>query len=514
MQSFIMSYPVLTKLFMSNMPASFWRRQGQKSALKIFKEASQKSPAYKEFLRKQRIKPKNIISMADFKKLPIINKKNYIEKYPLGELTLEGDLSSKYTVEKSSGYGGGSFFWPRTAKEDAIFPKYIEYSFVQFYGIDKKKTLVILTLALGTWTSGEKMAEALRMAAKNPKYKMTVITPGANLEEVIEIVKSLSSEYEQTVIVGYPPFIKSVIDEGIRHKINWKKFNTKLGLGGEGYSEAWREYMAEKIGLPKKDLLGISGGYGAADVGMSVGREYPMSVMIRKLAYKDKNLAADLFGMHSFLPSLLQFNPSTFFIESNQNGELLFTVNAGIPLVRYNIHDKGGVIYFDEMISILEKHGIDIYKKLASYGYERGDIWKMPFFYVFGRSDGTISVGGANIYPENIEAALYHPDAKVINAHKLTLELDENMNTCPSILVELTKDTHPLSESDSVLLEKRLHDLFLNKMLQINNDFRDAYRVDPKTTDPKVKIFSFSQGPFAEDKRRIKKRYIIRKGAR
>lgn len=510
MQSFIMSYPFLTKLFMSNMTASFWRKQGEKNALKVFKVAAQKSPAYRNFLKKNKIKPQAIQSIVDFKKLPIINKRNYVSKYSCQELSLAGDLSSKYTIEKSSGYGGGSFFWPRLAEEDAIFPKYIEYSFVQFYGIDKKSTLVILTLALGTWTSGEKMAEALRMAAKNPNYKMTVVTPGANLEEVIEIVKNLSAEYEQTVIVGYPPFIKSVIDEGIRHKINWKKLNTKLGLGGEGYSEAWREYMAEKIGLSKKDLLGISGGYGAADVGMSVGREYPISVLIRKLAYCNKKLAADLFGTHSVLPSLLQYNPSTFYIETDQNGEILFTVKAGIPLVRYNIHDKGGVIEFDQMLRILKKHDIDIYGKLKSYGYSKGDIWQMPFFYVFGRSDGTISVGGANIYPENIEAAFYHQDTKLINAHKLTLEIDENMNTKPSILVELTPDTKPLNESETIMLGQKLHDLFLSKMLQINQDFRDAYRVDPKTTDPKVKIYSFGQGPFTEDKKRIKKRYIVK----
>ena len=235
-QSFIMSYPKLTRLFMSNMSASFWYKQGQKNALKVFKESAENSPAYRDFLKINKIKPQSIQTIADFENLPVLNKKNYVAKYPLEELSFEGKLSSKYTVEKSSGYGGGSFFWPRLAEEDAIFPKYIEYAFVQFYGIDKKSTLVILTLALGTWTSGEKMAEALRMAAKKPNYKMTVITPGANQEEVIEIVKTLSKQYEQTVIVGYPPFIKSVIDEGIRHRISWKKLNTKLGLGGEGYS--------------------------------------------------------------------------------------------------------------------------------------------------------------------------------------------------------------------------------------------------------------------------------------
>jgi phenylacetate-CoA ligase len=504
-----MSHPFLTKLFMSNMTASFWNRQGQKNALQVFEETSKHSIAYQDFLKENKVRVQDIKTVVDFKKLPILDKNNYISKYPLKNLVYENELWSKYTVEKSSGHSGGSFFWPRSAAEDELFPKYIEYSFVQFYGINKKSTLVILTLALGTWTSGEKMAEALRMAAKKSAYKMTVVTPGSNLEEVIEIVQNLSANYEQTVIVGYPPFIKSIIDEGIRRQINWKKLNTRLGLGGEGYSEAWREYMAERIGLPKNDLLGISGGYGAADVGMSVGREYPISVLIRKLAYRDKNLAADLFGSHSILPSLLQYNPGTFYMEANQNGELLFTVKAGVPLVRYNIHDKGGIIDFDQMVSILKKHDIDILEKIKSYGYSKEDIWRLPFFYVFGRSDGTISVGGANIYPENIEAALYHPDAKVINTHKLTLEIDENMNTRPSILVELTNDTKPLNESDTVVLEQKLHDIFLDKMLQINQDFRDAHRVDSKSTDPKVKIYSFGQGPFAEDKEKIKRRYVL-----
>jgi phenylacetate-CoA ligase len=189
---------------------------------------------------------------------------------------------------------------------------------------------------------------------------------------------------------------------------------------------------------------------------------------------------------------------------------ILFTVKAGIPLVRYNIHDRGGVITFDKMMRILKKHGYDVYKMLKSYGYEKGDIWTLPFFYVFGRSDDTISIGGANIYPENIEAALYYPDAKVVNAYKLTLEIDENMNSRPSILVELNKNSKPLTESETAELEQKLHNLFLAKMIEINQDFRDAYRADPKSCDPKVKIFGYGQGPFEKDKKKIKRSYIVR----
>jgi phenylacetate-CoA ligase len=510
-QSFIISHPKLAKLFMSTRSANFWQKQGEKTALKVFKNASRNSKAYRNFLKKHKINPEEVSTIGDFEKLPIINKKNYIQKYPLDSL-VAGDLGAKYTVEKSSGHSGGSFFWPRTPEEDAIFPNYIEYSFIQFYNVNKIKTLVILTLALGTWTSGEKMAEALRMAAKNPRNKMTVITPGANLEEVLEIAQELSPNYKQIVIVGYPPFVKSVIDEGIKRKINWKKLNTKLGLGGEGYSEQWREHMAEKIGLNKKDLLGISGGYGAADVGMSVGREYPLSVLIRKIAYKDKKIAQEIFGVNTYLPSLLQYSSSSMYIEVNKEDELIFTANAGVPIVRYNIHDKGGVVKFDVMIGILRRHGYDVYKMLQDYGYEKGDIWTMPFFYVFGRSDGTISIDGANIYPENIEAVFYgNKETLLVHAYKLGLEVDEEMNSRPVIYIELNPEIKELSESEQVKLEQKLHDISLAKLLEVNADFKKSHLDNPKNADPIVRIYLFGEGPFSEDKKFIKRRYIFTK---
>lgn len=508
-QSLIMSNRKLTRLFMSGMTPAFWQRQGRKFALKTFAAVSSRSPAYREFIRRNKISPKSIKTISDFHKLPIIDKKNYISKYKITDLVFDARLDDKYTIERSSGHSGSGFFWPRLNKEDELFPKYIEYSFVQFYGIDKLRTLVILTLALGTWTSGEKMAEALRLAARKSKYKLTVITPGGNKEEVIEIVKKLAGHYDQTVIVGYPPFVKSVIDQGIGEKINWKKLNTKLGLGGEGYSEIWRQHMSQKIGLSKNDLLGISGGYGAADVGMSIGREYPITVLIRKLALKDKGLFKALFGEHSVMPSLLQYNPGAFYIETTDQGELLFTAQSGIPLVRYNIHDRGGIISFEKMINILEKYGYNCYGLLAKYGYGKGDVWRLPFFYVFGRSDGTITVAGANVYPENLDSALCSKETETVSGCKLALETDQNLNAKFVILVELSQNTRSLTESDTVVLGSKLHDLFLEKILKTNHDFRYVNHVDPVLTDPVVRIYPHGQGPFDDDRDRIKRRYII-----
>lgn len=511
MQSLIMKNKKVTNFVMSKMPANFWQKIGRKRALKIFKLVSREVPAYKELIKKNNIKKSEISSVDDFDKLPVIDKKNYIAKYALEDRITGGKLVGKYTVEKSSATTGGSYFWPRLSEEDEMFPKYIEYSFVQFYNINRKSTLVIMTLALGTWTSGEKMAQALRMTATNKKkYKMTVVTPGASTDEVIEIVKNLSQYYDQTVIVGYPPFVKTVVDEGEKQGIDWKTLHLRLGLGGEGYSEKWREYMAKKIGLPKDNLMGIAGGYGAADIGMSIGREYPITILIRKLAKKDKKLAKSLFGTSELEPSLLQYNPASCYIEEI-NGELVFTVLSGVPLVRYNIHDRGGVKTYQEVMDIVKNHDYNIEKELKKYNYTLDDVWQLPFFYVFGRSDGTISVGGANIYPENVDNALYNEQTKMINAYKLTTITDKNMNIRPAVLVELDKDYKFKDDKEMEKMKDKLHNVFMNAIMQMNGDFADAFRVDPKCLDIIVKIYPYNSEPFAKDKYKIKRKYILEK---
>lgn len=490
-QKFIMSKPKLTRWFMSSMTANFWEKQGKKNAMKVFQETIDRVPAYKKFLKQENINPKNIQSMEDFKKLPIIDKKSYIKKFELSDLALDGRVSSAYTIETSSGYSGKPFFWLRTSKEDELFPSYIGYAFTQFYKVNKISTLVIMSLGLGTWTAGEKMAQALRITAvKNPL--MTVMTPGANLEEVLRIVKELSSYYQQIVLNGYPPFVKTVIDEGERRGINWKKLNVKLGVGGEGYTEEWREYMAQKIGLDKKDLLGISGGYGAADIGMSIGREYPITVVIRKLALRDKDLAEKLFGTRGSLPSLLQYNPGAFYIEEVKK-ELIFTAMTGIPLVRYNIHDRGGVIKFADMIKVLKKHDYDIIKELNKYGFGEKDIWKLPFYYVFGRTDGLVSLFGIHIYTENIHDALTHPELTKYTSgnFKMAQVYNKAQNQKLKLDIEL---------KNGLKSNKSLEELFQNKVIEIlkekSSEYNHLYERMGEKINPVIVLHSFGDSEY------------------
>lgn len=498
-QALVMKNRRLTNLVMSRMPASTHESRGEKLALQVARTALRRTKAYPAFLAQTDDLGSPPTTIEQFRQLPVMDKRSYVDRFTLPQLALDGNFANAYTIERSSGHSGGSYYWLRLPEEDALFPQYLEHAFTQFYGMTERSTLVLITLALGTWTSGEKMAQALREVAASGRYELTVMAPGTDVEEILEIVADLGPHYGQVVIVGYPPFLKTVIDEGTRRGIDWKSMTVKLGLGGEGYSEHWRRHMGELVGVDvSRDLLAISGGYGAADVGMSIGREYPLTVLIRQLCLEDRALARALFNdraaHNGTLPGLLQYNPATCYIEQIEQ-ELVFTVLSGIPLVRYNIHDRGGVLPFGSTMDLLKDHGYDVPTRLAELGYGPEQLWTLPFFYVFGRSDGTVSIVGANIFPENVQSVLSkHLDREIVTFQLSVRTGDEYTQR---LHIDLEHHSPDLLESERAALSARYHDLLVEGLRALNQDFRDAHEDNPQCADPAVTIHARATGPFA-----------------
>jgi phenylacetate-CoA ligase len=506
MQKIVMKNPGLMRLFMSRAPSSVHTKGGRRKVDEVLEVASTRTIAYPTVLREHGIDPGRKLTHEDLPELPLLDKKSYIDRFPLEELTIDGVFHGGYTVEKSSGHSGGTHYWFRTPEEDELFPQYLEYAFRQFYHIDQVSTLVIMGLALGTWTSGEKMAQALRQVAATGKYPLTIMSPGNDLEEILEIVEDISPNFFQTVIVGYPPFVKHVLDTGAERGIDWRAFNVKVGLGGEGYSEHWRSAVGDLIGVDtEKDLLAVSGGYGAADIGMTVGREYPLTVLIRRIALQDEALRNELFGHE--IPNLFQYSPSGVFIEEVEN-ELVFTVRSGIPLVRYNIHDRGGVLAFDHVMDVLADFGYDVATMLEDRGYTPGDLWRMPFFYCYGRSDGTVMLAGVNVYPESVTSALTVAGMNEIAGHKIGAAVDDTSYS-QRLLVHLEHRSSDLGEADAAMLAERYREVIVDGLKQVNKEFRNLHDAAPDMATPLIRVYSMGSGPFASDQGKIKRSYRL-----
>lgn len=480
--------PQVADFLSSRSSPSFSRKVGKARALMVFKTASETVPAYKKFLAKNGIDPALVESFDDFQSLvPLTDKSSYVEKYNLEDLCLGGKVGDKCVVERSSGYHGKPYYWPRFVGQDDGFPGYFEFlSYKNGWLAKDSPTLVLVCFGLGLWVGGMKMAWAYRQIGNKGRFPMTMMTPGVEVDETIKLIKDLGKHYERIFIAAYPPLAKAIIEKGIKEGINWKKYNVVLLVGGEGHSESWRDYMASLLGfkVEGKNLNRIVSVYGSADIGAGGGYETPLSIIVRRFAQTDADLAFDLFGSANQIPQLFQYSPASSLLEI-VNNEFIYTSMGGIPVVRYNMHDKGGIIYYKDLIKIVESHGYNLKKIMLDNGFSERDILPLDFNYVFGRSDGTATLYGANIYVENIKEAL---SAKSLaqfatGNFKLRTKYTKKHDQYLSLEIELKGEARET---------KRLKDVFtaevVKSLARQNSEYKKLYETQGEKVKPRIKL--------------------------
>ncbi|PKD38682.1 phenylacetate--CoA ligase [Methylomonas sp. Kb3] len=391
----------------------------QQKMLALFQRCAAEVPAYRQFLQAQQIDPGQINTYADFQKLPLISKANYMQAYPLPARCFGGSLIGVDRVAVSSGSTGVPTFWPRSAAYELDVAVRFEQVFKDSFQADKRSTLAVVCFALGNWVGGLFTTSCCWHLAQKG-YPLLVATPGNNKAEIFRVVRELAPHFEQTVLLGYPPFVKDVIDAGAAEGINWAQFKPKLVFAGEVFSEEWRSLLSERIGS-QSVCFDSASLYGTADGGV-LGNETPLSIAIRRWLAQRPEAARALFG-ESRLPTLVQYDPYSRFFEVHE-GTLVVSGENSVPLLRYHIADKGGVLSYEQLWDFLRQHGVQSVEDLglASSFQARN----LPFVYVFGRADFTVSYYGANIYPENVTVGLEQPEIMAWVTGKFVLQTQEN----------------------------------------------------------------------------------------
>lgn len=203
-------------------PDSFWMREGQKRALCLFREVAQRVPAYRDFLKKNKVVPSKICTIKDFQTLPWVDRKNYLEKYPLDALSWDGVLDTNNVISVSSGSSGKPFFWPRGSLLDIEATLCHEMFFQDVFECGEYQTLFVNSFAMGMYIAGPlTYSAAMRNSQKG--YPMTVIAPGLEVRDALQAIHDLYSYHDQIILAGYPPFIKDIVDEGRSAGISWRK---------------------------------------------------------------------------------------------------------------------------------------------------------------------------------------------------------------------------------------------------------------------------------------------------
>jgi phenylacetate-CoA ligase len=409
------------------------------AALELFRDASARVPAYQRFLAEHSVDPRSVTTREDFERLPTPTKENYYRRHPLPELCRDGRLEASDFVAVSSGSTGEPALWPRFVSDEIGTAERFEQVFADALHARTRRTLGVVCFALGSWVGGMYTTAACRhVAAKG--YPLTLVTPGNNVAEILRVVRALAPYFEQTVLFGYPPFLKDVIDAGSADGLDWGGISLRLVTAGEVFSETWRTLVAERANIPDP-ITHTASLYGTADGGV-LANETPLSVTIRRLLSERPAVAQALFG-EARLPTLLQYDPLHRYFEA-EHGELLFTGDGGVPLVRYRILDRGGVIPCAKLLAFLKEHGADPLPRLGSYPAR-----DMPFVYVFGRTGFALSLYGANVYPENVASGLEARDIAEAVTGKFVLELEHDANQ--DVALRLTVELLPGRDGTSEL---------------------------------------------------------------
>lgn len=453
-------------------------RDPEGAALELFHRVARRVPAYAAFLAEHGVDPAGVTTPEAFRRLPQVSKQAYLARHPLAALCWDGRLEGCDMVAVSSGSTGRPTFWPRSLADELQIAARFEQVFHDSFRADERRTLAVVCFALGTWVGGIYTAGCCRyLAAKG--YPVTVVTPGNQKDEIFRVVTELGPAFDQVVLLGYPPAIKDIVDSGRARGIDWAPYGLKLVLAGEVFSEAWRSLLGERTGGAEVcyDSAAL---YGTADAGV-LAVETPLSICVRRFLAGNPAAARALFGEER-LPTLAQYDPLSRRFEC-EGGALSFSGDNGVPLVRYNILDRGGLVEYRDMLAYLAGHGFD---PLAELGEGARGVRDLPFVFVFGRSDFTVSYFGANIYPENVTVGLEQPAVSGLVTGKFVLEAVEDADSDRhlSVVVELA----PGEAADEGRREA-VADAILAELLRLNSEF--AAYVPPAAQRPRVELRPF-----------------------
>jgi len=412
--------------------------------LDLFRRTASSVPAYRDFLAAHGVTPD-----TDFHALPMVTKENYYRRYPLPSLCRDGRLADCDMIAVSSGSSGQPTIWPRTVADERQVADRFEQVFRDGFDARDRTTLAVVCFPLGTWVGGLFTLACLRHVAGRG-YPITVVAPGNNKAEIFRVLPELGPHFDQVVLLGYPPFVKDVVDSGIAAGVDWAAYDIKLVLAGEVFSEQWRELVAARAHIADP-IRGTASLYGTADAGV-LGTETARSVSIRRFLAARPDLARALFG-DARLPTLVQYDPASRYFETH-DGTLLFSADGGIPLIRYHIADSGGVVSCSDMLEFCRAND-----------FTPLDGPELPFVYVFGRSLFTVSFFGANVYPENVTVGLEQSPICDWVTGKFVLEAVEDADRDRRLRV--TVETVPGASPDPAAIAVAIRD----QLCRLNSEF-------------------------------------------
>jgi len=372
-----------------------------KNLKKTVRNVFEKVPFYKKKFKELKIKPENIKSLKDIKKLPFTTKDDLRHNAPYKMLATK--LDDCIELHASSGTTG----IPVTAcytKNDIEVWSEVMARCLSMSGLTKKDVFQN-PIPYGTFTG----AFGFHYGAQ--KVGAMVIPSGIGQSE--RQIK-LMNYYGATFISGVASYAMRLSQVALDMGIEPSKLKVRNGVfGAEMFTPGLKKRIMDIWDMDVHDIYGLTEMCGP---GVS--------------ADCDQHDGLHLWEDHFFVECL---DPKTLEpVGPEEEGELVITTltKEGMPILRYRTRDIAK--FYDE--------------KVCDCG--RTHIKHTP---IKGRSDDMIIIRGTNIYPGQIESVLMRKD-DVGNNWRMVLTTEKNIDT---LTVEVESKTQ-LSQVESMELEKIL----------------------------------------------------------
>ena len=452
-------------------------RIGMLRAHAVYLKAKQRCPAYREFLNAEGYRSRGRWRLSD---LPVMTKANYVKRYSIVDRCYDGKLpAAGVVIDESSGSSGVPNNWVRSAEEREDVKRILQLNYQLIYR--DSGCILLNCFALGPWATGMNVS----MSLVDVGILKSIGPDQKKLENTLEL---FGKDYRY-LIFGYPPFIKSFVDST---RLDLKQYRMDLIVGGEGISEPLRTHLLQYF-------QSVISSYGASDLEINIGVETELTINLRRLCMKNRELSQKLFG-REMPPMIFQYNALDYIIETTADGELVFTIGrqtSAAPKIRYNLHDLGGTITHKQLAEALHSQAIDI----TQLGQPQSGF---PILFVFGRSDLTVPFYGAKVYPTDIEEIINADPLLVrqINSFQIASYEDESINR--RLKIRLERSPHPTSP---LVLNAELHQAMFEGLCRVNQDFREVSKMFDRSC-VELEIYDYETGPFSGRDIRVKNKYI------
>jgi len=313
-------------------------------------------PFYRESLTSAGIKPADVRSLSDLRRLPFTLKQDMRDAYPYGLFAVSMDDIVR--IHASSGTTGKPTVVGYTRKDIELWSELMARSFAAA-GVHKGDIIHnsygygLFTGGLGAHYGAERLGASV------------IPMSGGNTKRQILIMKDFGS----TVLTCTPSYSLYLAESAVEEGVDFRSLRLRVGIfGAEPWSESMRMEIEEKLNICAIDIYGLSEIMGPG-------------VAIECLEEK--------CGLHiwedHFIPEII--NPDTGEpVPEGEKGELVITTitKEGIPLLRYRTRDITSITY-----------------EPCKCGRTHARIARMS-----GRSDDMLIIRGVNVFPSQIESIL------------------------------------------------------------------------------------------------------------